>query len=68
MQRDYNLHKKDFRFEVLEECKLRELNAREIYWINFYDATNKRKGYNIKEGGGYKRKLPRRSRLDELTQ
>lgn len=27
------------------------LNQREIYWIEYYDSTNKDKGYNITKGG-----------------
>lgn len=42
---------KDFIFEVLEECKREELNEKEIYWIKYYDSTNKNKGYNILSGG-----------------
>jgi len=46
-------HGKDkFKKEVLEECKSKyELNKREIFWIKFYDSTNKKIGYNISEGG-----------------
>lgn len=28
-----------------------ELNEKEIYWINYYNATNPKYGYNKKEGG-----------------
>lgn len=45
-----------FKFEVIEECKLEELNEKEKYWIKYYDALNN--GYNFDEGGtgirGYK--------------
>lgn len=41
-------------FEILEECKLDELNNREIYWINYYNSTDKTKGLNIREGGNGK--------------
>jgi hypothetical protein len=41
----------NFIFEILEECNEEELNDKEIYWIKYYDATNKEKGYNIKLGG-----------------
>lgn len=41
----------NFNLEVLEECKQEELNEKEMYWIKYYDATNKKRGYNIKLGG-----------------
>ena len=31
---------------------MEELNNKEIYWINYYDTTDKNKGYNLCEGGG----------------
>ena len=38
--------------EILEEkLPVDKLDEREIYWINFYDATNKEKGYNLTKGG-----------------
>lgn len=43
-----------FKFEILEECGLSELDEREIYWINFYN-TYKGFGYNCSEGGGNNR-------------
>ena len=42
----------DFIWEILEELtSLEELNSREIYWIEYYQSTNKEKGYNLKLGG-----------------
>ena len=41
----------NFDYLVIEECSKEKLNEREKYWINFYDSTNKEKGYNISEGG-----------------
>jgi len=39
--------------EVIEECSSKEeLDEREIYWIEFYDSTNRNVGYNITKGGG----------------
>lgn len=41
-----------WKWEVLEECNsIEQLNEREIYYIKFYDSTNKEKGYNLKFGG-----------------
>ena len=43
---------KNFIWEILEEVSsLEELNSREIYWINYYQSTNKEIGYNLKLGG-----------------
>lgn len=41
----------NFKFEVIEECIEGRLNEREIYWIEYYDSTNRDKGYNISIGG-----------------
>ena len=41
-----------FKWEIVEEIdNLEELNKREIYWISFYDSTNRSRGYNLKSGG-----------------
>ena len=45
----------NFKFEVIEEAPKELLNEREIYWIQYYDATNPDKGYNLTPGGN----LPR---------
>lgn len=45
--------KKNFEVEVLE-CNIstrKELNEREKYWINFFDAKNSGMGYNMNDGG-----------------
>ena len=41
----YELHK----FEIIEECLIKQLDKREIYWIKFYKSN--REGLNIREGG-----------------
>ena len=38
-----------FKFEVIEECSIEELNEREIHWIAQYDSFNN--GYNMTLGG-----------------
>lgn len=44
--------KQSFFWEVIEKVdSLEELNAKEIYWINYYNSTDKEKGYNLKLGG-----------------
>lgn len=41
----------NFFYEVIEECLIKELNNREIYWIKYYNSTNPRFGYNMSKGG-----------------
>ena len=40
----------NFEWEVIEQCKKKDLDEREIYWIEYYDSFNK--GYNCTKGGG----------------
>jgi group I intron endonuclease len=42
----------NFEFSVLEYCSTDELNDREIFYIQEYDSTNRKCGYNISSGGG----------------
>jgi group I intron endonuclease len=42
----------NFKKEILEYCPTLEiLNEREIFWINYYNSTNKNVGYNLSKGG-----------------
>ena len=42
----------NFKKEIIEECYNKdELNEKEKYWINYFNATNKNIGYNISDGG-----------------
>lgn len=52
---DYPLYKafrkygiENFTFEIIEECKIEELNKKEHYWIKYYNPI-----YNQTEGGDY---------------
>lgn len=40
-----------FSIELLEQCQSGELNEREVYYINLYNSTDRRYGYNILGGG-----------------
>ena len=51
--RKYGL--KNFSFEIIEECKIADLDDKEIYWINFYNSYHD--GYNQCLGGGGNRTL-----------
>lgn len=42
-------NKENFVFEVLEECRIDQLEEREIYWIKYYNSYSD--GYNMTEGG-----------------
>ena len=44
--------KENFKKEILEICNSKEeLNEKERFWINNFDAVNNKKFYNISEGG-----------------
>lgn len=44
--------KESFLWEIIDTAKTQEeLNEKEIYWIKYYDSTNRDKGYNLKFGG-----------------
>lgn len=48
----------NFRVDLLEEVPTKEqMDAREIYWISFYRATDHTIGYNISEGGNVNRTM-----------
>ncbi|APQ72279.1 GIY-YIG nuclease family protein [Clostridium botulinum] len=41
----------NFRFEIIEKVDEQNLDEREIYWINYYNSTNEKYGYNLESGG-----------------
>lgn len=48
--RKYNIN--DWEWTIIKECfSKEELDEQEDYWINFYDARDPDKGYNIRGGG-----------------
>jgi len=47
--------RKSFIIEIIDKAEtLEELNDKEVYWIQYYDSTNKKNGYNLMTGGGNK--------------
>lgn len=44
--------KDNFKVETLCECLIEELNDEETKYVEQYDTTNPKKGYNLKKGGG----------------
>ena len=45
----------NFQIEEIEECKDKDLNEKEMYWIKYYDTYNN--GYNLTIGGDGNRRL-----------
>lgn len=41
----------DLSFEVIENCKIEDLDNREKYWINIYNANIRKYGFNLDSGG-----------------
>lgn len=45
----------NFDIEIIEKCTDPTLlNGLEVYWIDYYDTTNRDKGYNLTKGGSGK--------------
>lgn len=42
-----------FCFFVIEKCEQDIINEREIFWIAYYNSTNRNIGYNLSTGGEY---------------
>lgn len=52
LQRTYNLYGIDnFKFSIIECCSVDELDAKEKHWIDYYNSTNDKFGYNFESGG-----------------
>ena len=54
----------NFSFEILEECKVKDLDEKEIYWIKRYDSHNK--GYNLTDGGQFNKDTIVWNRIKQL--
>jgi len=55
----------NFEFDIIESNvnTYEELNRLEIYWIQFYDSTNREKGYNLEAGGSRNKIVSEETRL-----
>lgn len=63
LQKAWNKYKKDnFKFEIMEECLKDELNEKEIYYINKFNSTNDKFGYNLEGGGNHKASVSKETR------
>lgn len=52
LQRAWNKYgKKNFSFEIIEECDSSNVDERERYWIKFYNSNNPNYGFNMESGG-----------------
>ena len=43
--------KENFKFKILELCSQKDLNNREIYWLNYYGGKDSNNTFNIVEAG-----------------
>ena len=51
LQNAFNKYGEDaFEFRILEETFEEDLDDAEEYWIDYFDSTNPKKGYNLREG------------------
>lgn len=52
LQSAWNKYGEDaFEYNPLEHCTKKELGNCEDWWIEYFDATNREKGYNLRKGG-----------------
>lgn len=56
----------NFDVEILEECEVKELDSREIFYIAKYNTFEK--GYNLTIGGGGKRKIVSDDQYEEIRE
>ena len=59
LQRAWNKYKpKNFAFDIIQECKVSEMDALEMAWIEVYQSHLRDSGYNLTIGGGGLKSLP----------
>jgi len=52
LQSSFNKYGEDvFEFNVLEECEPSKLNDNEIWWIEYFNSTDRDNGFNFETGG-----------------
>lgn len=58
LQSAYNTYGyENFKFYIVEECSVNELDEKERYYISLYNTNNKECGYNIEPGGNKNKTL-----------
>lgn len=55
----------NFKFEIIEECEVEELNQREIYWIDYFDTFFH--GYNQTLGGDTTARQPKENVIGVIS-
>ena len=60
----------NFEFSIIEECTIENIDDKEIYWIDYYNSSNEKYGYNMSSGGqgrhGYSWSNEDKERLSKL--
>lgn len=63
LQRSWNKYgEKNFKHEIIELCPEEELDEKECYYINLYNAFDSDKGYNLTSGGGRNKQYSKSTR------
>lgn len=64
LQNAWKIYKEcSFRFFIVEECDVFDLNSREVYYINLFKVENRNYGYNIEPGGNSNKIIPNETRI-----
>ncbi|MGG2024205.1 NUMOD3 domain-containing DNA-binding protein [Gottfriedia sp. S16(2024)] len=51
LQRAFNKNPDSFEFNVIELCNIKDIDEREIYWIQKHKSYSRQNGYNLTYGG-----------------
>lgn len=52
LQKAWNKYgENNFKFYIIERCNIKDLDEKEIYYIEYYNTLNRNYGYNLKSGG-----------------
>lgn len=63
LQRAWDKYGKDnFDFYILEKCDISVIDERESYYINKFDCTSNKYGYNIEAGGNTNKIIPKETK------
>ena len=64
LQKSWNKYgEENFKFYILAECEIYELDELEKYYISFFNTMNKNYGYNRESGGNRKKFLSEETKL-----
>jgi group I intron endonuclease len=63
LQRAWNKYEEiNFHFYILEECDMTLLDEREVYYIEYFDCLNNKRGYNLELGGNANKVISSKTR------